>query len=48
MKKCMMLLMTAGLFTVAQSQSWNLLGNAGTNTKINFIGTTDDTPCCFV
>jgi hypothetical protein len=32
------------LIHTAQAQSWNLLGNAGTNPKIHFLGTKDNQP----
>jgi hypothetical protein len=42
MKKTIIsLAIMAGLNTHAQSQSWNLTGNAGTSESSNFIGTTD-------
>ncbi len=42
MKKCLLLLNASLFFLAAQSQSWSLTGNAGTNSNVNFIGTTDN------
>ena len=48
MKKTIVLIAVAFGFTAnAQSQSWNLTGNAGTNPTNNFIGTTDNQPLNF-
>lgn len=41
MKKIILISAICAICTQAQSQSWNLTGNAGTNPSTNFIGTTD-------
>lgn len=41
MKKIILISISCAICTLAQSQSWNISGNAGTNTSTNFIGTTD-------
>ena len=38
MRKFNLLFTASGLFTMAQSQSWNLIGKRDTNSKINFPG----------
>ncbi|MGB8191464.1 MAG: tail fiber domain-containing protein, partial [Chitinophagaceae bacterium] len=48
MKRLLLLPMSCCLlFSAAQAQSWNLLGNAGTNPSIHFVGTTDNQPLRF-
>ena len=47
MKKNMLLLIVIVFATAAQSQSWNITGNAGTNPSIHFLGTTDNQPLRF-
>jgi hypothetical protein len=42
MKKYLFTLAIVSMVFTAQSQSWLLEGNSGTNTKIHFIGTKDD------
>src|SRR5690348_9045562 len=42
MKKCLLFLNASLFFLAAQSQSWSLTGNAGTNPNLNFIGTKDN------
>lgn len=41
MKKIILLITICAICGQVKSQSWNLTGNAGTNTATNFIGTTD-------
>ena len=48
MKRSILLPISCCLFiSAAQAQSWNLLGNAGTNPAIHFVGTTDNQPLRF-
>jgi len=42
MNKIILISAICAICTQAQSQSWNLTGNAGTNSSTNFIGTTDN------
>src|SRR4051812_4337960 len=42
MKKIILITAICAICTQAQSQSWNLLGNSGTNASTNFIGTKDN------
>jgi len=41
MKKILLLSTMCALWSHAQSQSWNLIGNGSTDPTVNFIGTTD-------
>jgi hypothetical protein len=47
MKKFAVLFTLLCFFFIAQSQSWLIDGNTGTNPKINFIGNKDDNPLLF-
>lgn len=47
MKRILLLLIEVSLVAAAQSQSWNITGNAGTNPSIHFLGTTDNQPLKF-
>ncbi len=47
MKKIMLLLTVFCGSAMAQSQSWSLTGNAGTNPATNFLGTRDNNPLRF-
>src|SRR5258705_8744733 len=46
MKKHQLLLIAAGILVLAaaktNAQNWSTTGNAGTNSSVNFIGTTDN------
>ncbi|MBC7774433.1 MAG: tail fiber domain-containing protein [Phycisphaerae bacterium] len=44
---CLFVLSAIFCSNTAMAQNWNLLGNAGTNPAIHFIGTTDNQPLLF-
>src|SRR5882757_4684200 len=47
MKKWILLLTMINIFWIAQSQSWLIDGNSGTNSKIHYVGTKDNVPLMF-
>ena len=47
MKKNFLISISCAICTLAQGQSWNITGNAGTSASTNFIGTTDNKPLKF-